>query len=247
MSDKDKTNTLPEHKHDNLASWGLRITWVYLIILVGGIPVAGMLGAINIRPLDLNELGDFLAGAFGPLAIAWLVLGFFQQGQELKNSVDALRLQAEELSKSVEQQVAMVGITEKQLDLDIAVRDEQVRSSVSRELPLLRCASGGNGSSAKLNARYFTFRLINIGPDATDVTLFLDDAQIQKDPRELGMIANKQQKDFRFNIPLNPDGSWDWEANLTVLSVNIRGKKREQIFRIGNFRPEVISCIPENV
>jgi len=34
--------------------------------------------------LKLNEQGDFLAGVFAPLAFGWLVLGFFQQGRELK-------------------------------------------------------------------------------------------------------------------------------------------------------------------
>jgi hypothetical protein len=37
----------------------------------------GALGAIDLKQLSLNELGDFLAGAFGPLALFWLVLGFF--------------------------------------------------------------------------------------------------------------------------------------------------------------------------
>jgi hypothetical protein len=47
--------------------------------------------------LKLNEKGDFLAGLFSPLAFLWLVLGFVQQGQEL-------RLQIEELNESVKAQ-----------------------------------------------------------------------------------------------------------------------------------------------
>ena len=34
--------------------------------------------------LEPNELADFAGGAFAPLAFLWLVLGFFQQGQELR-------------------------------------------------------------------------------------------------------------------------------------------------------------------
>ena len=34
-----------------------------------------------------NELGDFLAGTFAPVAFLWLVLGFFQQGAELRLQV----------------------------------------------------------------------------------------------------------------------------------------------------------------
>lgn len=62
----------------------------------------------TLRTMDLNEVGDFLAGAFGPVAILWLVLGFFQQGIELRQGTDALRLQAKELSNSVEQQTELV-------------------------------------------------------------------------------------------------------------------------------------------
>ncbi|KAE9643026.1 hypothetical protein [Pseudomonas sp. PB106] len=58
--------------------------------------------------LKLNELGDFAAGAFGPVAFLWLVLGYIQQGRELKLSSEALRMQTEELKNSVAQQCEMV-------------------------------------------------------------------------------------------------------------------------------------------
>lgn len=57
-----------------------------------------------------NELGDFLAGAFAPLAFLWLALTVWLQSRELRlqrrelqQNGEALRLQAEELRNSVEQ------------------------------------------------------------------------------------------------------------------------------------------------
>ncbi|HRE16401.1 MAG TPA: hypothetical protein PLW86_04930 [Rhodocyclaceae bacterium] len=38
----------------------------------------------EIRSMQPNNIGDFLAGIFGPLAILRLILGFFQQGVELR-------------------------------------------------------------------------------------------------------------------------------------------------------------------
>lgn len=61
--------------------------------------------------MRFNEWGDFFAGAFAPLAFLWLVIGYFQQGEELSQNTKALeqqeralQLQVEELKQSVEQQ-----------------------------------------------------------------------------------------------------------------------------------------------
>ncbi|UST97310.1 hypothetical protein [Pseudomonas siliginis] len=77
--------------------------------------------------LKLNELGDFLAGVFGPVAFLWLVLGFLQQGRELKLSSDALRLQADELKNSVEQQSIMAAAAIKQIESQSLAFDLQLQ------------------------------------------------------------------------------------------------------------------------
>jgi hypothetical protein len=48
----------------------------------------------HLQSLDPNELGDFLAGSFAPLAFLWIVVGYLQQSAEL-------RLQVRELSQQV--------------------------------------------------------------------------------------------------------------------------------------------------
>lgn len=55
----------------------------------------------NFFTLDLNAKGDFLAGVFAPVAFLWLVLGYFQQGKELKLNTEALLLQQQELKQQV--------------------------------------------------------------------------------------------------------------------------------------------------
>src|SRR5690606_28907410 len=39
---------------------------------------------------NLNEAGDYLAGFLSPLFFFWLVLGYFQQGRELKHQATEL-------------------------------------------------------------------------------------------------------------------------------------------------------------
>jgi hypothetical protein len=71
------------------------------------------------KAMELNELGDFLAGSFSPLAFLFLYLGYKQQGTELKQNTNALKLQAEELKNSVEQQTELVKTAKEELDLTI--------------------------------------------------------------------------------------------------------------------------------
>ena len=58
--------------------------------------------------LDLNELGDFFAGVMAPLAFLWLIVGYFQQGDELKNNTEALKAQVKEYRDGVERQDRML-------------------------------------------------------------------------------------------------------------------------------------------
>lgn len=75
--------------------WGLSLVYLSCVgLFVYLVPQ-------KLLSLELNAIGDFLAGVFGPIAFLWLVLGYRQQGTEL-------RMQAAELKASVEQQTEMV-------------------------------------------------------------------------------------------------------------------------------------------
>jgi hypothetical protein len=103
------------------------IAYLALICLYAALSKHALLG------LKLNELGDFLAGAFSPVAFFWLVLGFFQQGKEL-------RLQVEELKNSVEQQRELVGVSRDQLDYMMENEAKQKRPNIK-----VNAASRGAG------------------------------------------------------------------------------------------------------
>lgn len=93
-------------KKNKLTVFGVAVTGIYALVLWG------VLGAKlwDFEWLALNEAGDFLAGVFGPLTLFWLILGFIQQGYELGQNSRALRMQADELKNSVEQQQRLVEV-----------------------------------------------------------------------------------------------------------------------------------------
>ena len=92
-----------ERRRNGLLWFGLVLTIAYMsLVLPVVIPRLGELDG-----MALNEIGDFLAGLFGPTAFLWLVLGFLQQASALRVQSEELRatreqgaLQAEALQKS---------------------------------------------------------------------------------------------------------------------------------------------------
>lgn len=75
----------------------LSILYIAAILLLRGSDVWGLLGTGN-----LNELGDFLAGVFTPLAFGWLVYGYLLQSKELRLQREELALARNQLGKQTE-------------------------------------------------------------------------------------------------------------------------------------------------
>lgn len=109
---------------------------VSISVLYAGLLIAMMIWRWDeIAKLPLNSLGDFAAGAFGPMAILWLVLGYFQQGDDLKHNTDALRLQAEELANTVQQQRELVALGHEQLQREKRLAQDERRRQVAAARP----------------------------------------------------------------------------------------------------------------
>lgn len=100
--------------------------------------------------MEPNSLGDFVAGAFGPLALFWLVCGYFQQGLELRQNTEALKLQVEELRNSVTHQAQMAEASQRQVQLEMErLQEERSRDQALRDgaAPKLNVVNVRNPSS----------------------------------------------------------------------------------------------------
>lgn len=158
----------------------------------------------QIDKIKLNELGDFLAGAFGPLAIFWLILGFFQQGKELQQSTKALKLQAQELNNSVKQQKELVEIAKKQLEADIKVLElEKLKQSA--EIKELKYEKQKTFEQAQPN---FVFHKINID-HLGDGSITFNSAVMNTGNTVTGVRLSSDIKMKK----IDPDVFYSWEKN----------------------------------
>lgn len=103
----------------------LVIGWLFTALWLAGLIAVVVFNSDSATGLNLNEWGDFLAGACAPLAFFWLVLGYFQQGKELKLSREALMLQVKEFSNFVDQQRLLLAATKE--DVELNKRDLKIR------------------------------------------------------------------------------------------------------------------------
>lgn len=163
----------PIGKNTKLPLIGLFVTflWLLLVITYATTHWAAM---VKLKPY---EVADFAAGVFAPLAFLWLVLGFFQQGEELRNSGQALWLQGQELQNSVEQQRELVNVTREQLKFEsemlTAQRDEIVRNSQ----PLLELSAAGSMPSTD-GTRLYRFNIANHGKSCTKLRVNVGDRSV---------------------------------------------------------------------
>ncbi len=122
----------------------------------------------ELSSMSLNAWGDFFAGCFAPLAFLWLVLGYLQQGEELRLSTEALRLQADELRNSVEQQRQLVEVSRLQVESEREALAAERKARVEEAKPSFVVESEGGAFRGDGNSTY-TISLSNVGNTACSV------------------------------------------------------------------------------
>lgn len=182
----------------------------------------------DIHLLDLNAFGDFLAGVFGPIAIFWLVLGFFQQGAELRNSVETLKLQANELANSVEQQRELVIVTRETLEHErnvLETQEKKRKSSLQPDLIITFGPSLRTGNKFRLK--------LSIQSSGTAVSRF--SATLLDGPKKYLEIERPYFKDgdkIERERP-DPEEHWPDTLNLRVSYSDREADKIEKQFIVG--------------
>lgn len=207
--------------------YGLGI-WLSVAYLVSMLTYA-YVQRVPVLAMDPNEFGDFLAGVASPLAFLWLVLGYLQQGDELSQNTEALRMQALELRDSVEQQKALVEATNRQHSFELAREMERRRAAFLSSQPVFDVKLDRAPSQMGENLFYVT--LTNMGRVCSRLLMFASDESVG--------FERTDGDDLIFNGGTGREWNLQFPAEYQVADVpcliaytDWNGEEREQRFTI---------------
>ena len=206
--------------------------WFTAAYLVG---IAVLIGfkAPEFIVMPLNSLGDFLAGAFGPLALAWLVFGYFQQGDELRQSTAALEEQSKQLKSTSDHQRNVAEISLKALELnreERIARDHQYRASLK---PIFSIEAGK--FIEKDDFCELDCRVINDGASVFNVFITCSRAEKECACHRHGNIANGGVASFTCK--------WSKDVPGTSLIITIRYEEQDSTIGVKRFHCVVVGRI----
>lgn len=177
-----------------------------------------------------NEFGDFMAGAFGPLALFWLVCGYFQQGAELRQNTDALKLQSaalerqvEELEMSVQHQGELAAASRDALEFSL--RESAARAEKEMEMHTPHFAAHNFEAYSASAPGLFHVHLKNDGANAWIVSIESNECDVA-----LGKQSFLGTGDSISMQAMKPEGfSWPPEVQITVVFRNALNRRGEAL------------------
>ena len=160
-----------------LLKWALIGTVVYIFLLLFLI----WINWPSFCLLKPNEWGDFLGGVFGPLALSWIVVGYFLQREEFIQQRKALNQQIHEFN--------VLHVSNQQ-------RDERRRNAI---MPLFK------RGAAKPNEK--SFFIVHSGPEARNVEIEISEGLKLIGNKKYDICKGNS---CRFNISYSPflEGSY---------------------------------------
>lgn len=203
--------------------------WATAVWIMGAVALLLLRQEATLK-MTPNEWGDFFSGLFAPLAFLWLILGYMQQGEELRLSTEALRLQAVELKNSVEQQQALVEVTRQQVESEQeALKYERALRELESSPKFLIAPAGGtfrgDGQSS------YALIITNTGAAALSITV---DVALS-DGRLIHLVNRpllKAGEEWRTHLEV-PTPITDHEARLTLRYKNPYGRETVELFSVG--------------
>lgn len=204
---------------------GKKTIWAVVVTVVWvGVGLALICFKLDdFKSLKLNEIGDFLAGFFSPVAFLWLVFGYFQQGEELQLNTKALELQVNELQLSVLQQRELVAVTQADMLLSKQAYEREKDKDIRQAQPALNLAlqsTSGYGSVYEVKVS-----ITNAGHSVSRVALKCAECTVA--PDKLAVLGAEAAQNIIFNFTEMPSQGF----NVEIEYVDGLGVKRHQVVK----------------
>lgn len=209
-------------------AWLTRIGFFATLIYLGLVAFFSILHFSSFEELGPDGWANFMAGIFAPLAFCWLVLGFLQQGYELRHSAHALWLQSEELKNSVSQQKALVETAREQMEFEREALKAEREERDRKRRTILKGRPGG-GSTAGHTHVTRSIQFENYGAECTNLRIeLLREGEILAQ-NHTASLAKGRIAEIQFHSEVGIDLS---ELIVNCLYVDIENVQQSESFRI---------------
>lgn len=213
-------------------AWALTGFWIACVVVYAIVTTCGH----ETEALQLNEFGDFFSGVSAPLAFLWLVVGYYQQGWELRQNTIALNAQLLELRESVEHQAELSSSTKRQTDLLAEDLADRRYKQVLNAQPTF---SVGGRSSGKTNEGVIRtmIAITHTGPLVTGVTVEFSGPLVRQSFGKSKITRWQAHQNIDREITWDPFASEDFTSNMRIAYTDANGDQQHQdfqLFRVAN-------------
>ena len=212
---------------------GLIGTALWVVIVVGVSFRGGTDEFVRMTP---NEWGDFLAGLVAPIAFLWLILGYFQQGEELRQNTKALELQQKELQNQVEEtrflvreSAAQAKAAVEMLELERQQMKENREKEILKAQPILQSTGG--------DAQRLSF--VNIGSVAREPRITIESPNIRISISPSDVIAPGTEGEISI------EGLTAWPALFNLTYIDALGE--QQLLQLVSNRPGGFTTLSQSL
>lgn len=178
--------------------------------------------------LSLNEWGDFLAGITAPLALIWIVIGYFLQGEELRLNTRALEAQHDELKRQVNETAILAKNSERQAiaaeQLAYVSKSETERAALralAEVQPIFRSLRRGSESPAQ----YRTW-ITNVGAAVKNLSIRTDNPNISLSLNPNDVFEHERE------VKLRADGVTKFPFDFSIEYEDMVGNRHTKNFQM---------------
>jgi hypothetical protein len=156
----------------------------------------------HIEGLNAIDIGALVSGVVMPLAFLWLIVGYFQQGEELRQNTEALRKQADQLEQQIQGTKSLVLVAVRQTEATVRMVqlerkkfEEESKSKIRAAQPRFVLEQGMR------DPRAGSMRLHNVGAHASNLVIVTGDPAIKASIQPSTFVQSGGFVNVHFDVP----------------------------------------------